>query len=110
MIDTFIAGGTFPVGMDPFKKAPHSALARNAPPEQGIWDFRVRDPQPHVRIFGGFAERDIFVALDFRSREDLDYDAAVATMKVLWTDLFGETSPIVGDDINDYLSSGYRLV
>ncbi|KKB81041.1 hypothetical protein VW35_02415 [Devosia soli] len=109
-IDRFIAGASVTVGMDPFDKAARCQLARNYPPNDGIWDFRIRDPKPHVRIFGGFAERDVFVALDYRNRDALDFDGAVATMVLLWKDMFDSYQPVTGDNINAYLSDKWTPV
>lgn len=109
-VDRFIAGAEMSVGMDPYDKSPTSELARNYPPENGIWDFRVRGDRPFVRIFGAFSERDVFVALDYRNRDALDFDAAVATVSLLWDDMFGECQRVTGDDINAYLSDKYTLV
>lgn len=109
-VDRFVSGAEISVGMDPFEKAAHAELARNDPPGDGIWDFRIRDPKPHVRLFGGFAERDVFVALDYRNRETVIFDDAVVTMGLLWKDLFGERPPVTGDEINAYLSDKYTPV
>lgn len=109
-LDQFCAGAIVSVGMDPDKKPAYTELARNHETAKGIWDFRIRDPKPQVRIFGAFAEKDVFVALDYRNRDGLDFDAAVATSAQLWTDLFDNLTPVTGDQIGAYLTDRYRLV
>lgn len=106
-LDRFVAGAVVTVGLDPFNKKAACELARTEPPSDGVWCFRIRDPKPHVRIFGGFAERDVFVAVDYRNREALDFDAAGLTARLLWDDLFKPFPPLIGHKIDDYLSSGY---
>lgn len=109
-VDRFIAGAEIAVGMNPRDKLPTCELARNDPPTDGVWDFRVRGDKPYVRIFGAFSERDVFVALDYRNRDEVDFDAAVATMVLLWDDMFGRCQRVKGDDVNAYLSDRYTLV
>jgi hypothetical protein len=109
VLDRFSAGARIAVRMDPDADAPSAELARNKETTAGIWEFRVRDPKPHVRVFGGFALRDVFVALDYRAKP-LDYDAAVEKTLDLWRDLFNDCGPVTGDDINGYLSDRYHLV
>jgi hypothetical protein len=63
LLDDFTEGGWITVAEDPFNKGARAILARVAPVEEEIWDFRCLDPNPGLRAFGCFAETDTFVAL-----------------------------------------------
>lgn len=107
-LDRFTAGAIISVAMDPFDKPASTELARVSAEADGTWAFRIRDPKPQVRIFGSFAERDLFIALDYRQRDALDFEAAAGKARVLWDDLFGGIPPITGNKIDDYLSGYVR--
>lgn len=108
-LNRFTSGARISVAMDPMEKLVRTELAR-VNIKESIWDFRIRDPQPQVRVFGLFAAKDTFVALHYAPRNNLDFKAAAATTKQQWTDLFGDLPPVTGDDINDYISDKYELV
>ncbi|WMT88249.1 hypothetical protein NO932_06470 [Pelagibacterium sp. 26DY04] len=109
-LDAYMANSWLTVAMNPDEKPPHTQLARNKDVSDGIWSFRIRDPKPHVRVLGAFADRDHFVAIDYRGRDGLDFDKAVEATLDAWGALFPGISPITGDNIELYLSDRYRLV
>ena len=109
-LDRFSLGKRQVVRLDPNADAPSAQLARNHPTSAGIWEFRIRDPKPQIRVFGGFALQDTFVALDYRERAGLDFDEAVRNALDLWRHLFKDHRPVTGENINDYLSDRYHLV
>src|SRR5690606_31297227 len=98
-LDRFVAGGRIAVALEPFDKAASAELARNDPTNSGVWVFRIRDPRPHIRVFGAFSERDVFVAFDYYNREGLDFGAAVKAVRRDWAELFGDFSPVIGDKV-----------
>lgn len=79
-LERFIEGAWINVAMDPDNKSSIAELARNREVEEGVWNFRIRDPKPQIRVFGGFAERDHFIALDYRNRDDLSYSPIVGQL------------------------------
>lgn len=109
-LDSFTRGAELTVAMDPFDKPPETELARNKDVQDAVWDFRIRDPRPQVRIFGRFATKDTFVALHFAGRDNLNFPRAVKNTVQQWIDLFGDLEPVTGDNIDDYLSGNYQLV
>lgn len=114
MLDGFTAGNKMVVSLDPHNHPAHCQISRNSPPEEGVWEFRIRDPKPQVRIFGCFAECDVFVALSVMSRDvlkgRLSYPLAVADNSSIWGGLFPQHLPLVGEDINAYLSGAFNAV
>lgn len=111
MLDGFTAGNRIVVSMDPHKKPDYCQLSKNAPQSSGIWEFRIRGKKPQVRIFGAFAECDVFIALSVRDRDELEgnFPLAVAENSGTWSSIFREFDPIVGDEINEYLSGSFSF-
>ncbi len=114
MLDAFTAGNRMVVSLNPHNHPADCQITRNSPEEDGVWEFRIRDPKPQVRIFGCFAERDVFVALSVMSRDNLKgrlaYPLAVADNSSIWGGLFPGCEPVLGADINAYLSGSFEAV
>lgn len=114
MLDSYTAGNQMVVSLDPHNKPAHCQISRNGPIEDGVWEFRIRDPKPQVRIFGCFAECDVFVALNVMSRDDLvghlAFKLAVADNASIWGGLFPGFDPVLGEDINAYFSGSFGAV
>lgn len=70
-LDAFVQGHQMTVGCDPYQKPKNTMLARIAPVEDEVWDFRCRGAKPAVRVLGLFAEKDLFVALTYEYRKIL---------------------------------------
>jgi hypothetical protein len=107
MLDSFSVGDRFAVSIDPHNKRHVCQLSRNSPKSEGVWQFRIRDPKPQLRIFGCFAEKDTFVALSVALREDLtgNFGLAVVENSAIWGDIFRYHQPLTGDELDAYLSN-----
>jgi hypothetical protein len=96
-----------------------------APMKDGAWDIRSRDPAPALRVVGFFAETDLFIALRWAPRstqitgsgkpplgprDSREWRDMVVQCKTDWTNLFHTYRPVVGDDINVYISSSVHVV
>lgn len=106
-IERFICGASVVFGMDPLNKRSTSLIARNNDVRLGVVDVRVNDPQPAVRIFGCFAEKDVLVLLLWRSRkllQDKGFASSVKRTHSQWTALFPHHSPLVSESPHDYIS------
>jgi hypothetical protein len=85
------------------------------PWEEGIWEFRDVKPSPGLRIFGSFAQKDVFIALsgykrlDLGSKESREWTEALESYKIHWTSLFDGHSrmyrPMSGSFPDEYLSN-----
>ncbi len=108
--DTFAGGDMIAVGMQPYDKDSSAFLARVDPVEYGAWCLRCYAPKPSIRVMGGFAEQDVFVALMSQPREMLDGPGGTKWMRfredtlARWRDLFPGLQPLVSETIEDYLS------
>ncbi|MED5365112.1 MAG: hypothetical protein VYA68_02040 [Pseudomonadota bacterium] len=69
-LDAFIDGGNLTFCLAPFG-ARNERIARLAPVDKGLCEFRSRHPKPGIRVIGGFAARDSFIALGWHFRRDL---------------------------------------
>lgn len=110
-LTSFVDGAFITVANNPFDKDARAILARVDPPEAEVWDFRCLDPNPGMRVFGSFAEKDTFVALTWDYRENVDdWHEKVVECRDEWKKLFGDLLPLIGKTPNDYLSYNFRSV
>ncbi len=115
-LDHFVQGDLISVAMKPFDKAKSAFIARLNPTRDGVWDIRSRDPKPAIRVFGMFAEVDMFVALTWEFRQSLggprstEWHTEIERCKTAWRKLFPVYGPVTGDNVDDYLSGKYFLV
>lgn len=114
-IEAFILGRLIVVALKRDHK--HCRMARLDKPQEEVWEVRILDADPQLRIFGRFALRDVFVALvgpidrgDLESDED--FEDVKMDCKRAWTDLFGISYwPITGgSNIDVYISKPVRVV
>ena len=111
LLTGFVEGDFLTVADDPLDKDANAILARVDPREDEVWDFRCLDPQPGMRAFGSFAEKDTFIALTWDYRENIDdWPDKVAECKAEWRKLFCDLSPFRGAHLDAYLSYNFRAV
>lgn len=90
-------------------------MAILSPPEERIFDFRVRDPYPGLRVFGCFAKPDTFVATNWERRDrlpsitpgQLDSEEWEKERKIClarWCQLASPYEPHTGNTIHDYIT------
>jgi hypothetical protein len=102
--------------MQPFKKRKDAAIAILHPPEERVFDFRVRKPHPGIRVFGCFAEKDVFVATNWERRDRLpvvtppENDSEEWKLErhiclSRWRQL-SPYEPFEGKSVHDYISNG----
>jgi hypothetical protein len=102
-LERFVTGGLIVVGDD-------GSMKPLKPEADEIWEIRCIDPDPSVRIFGSFSERDVFIALGRRYRQELaekgstEWAEAIRACKADWRRLFFTYPPHSGSSINEYLS------
>ena len=115
-LDTLIGGGLISVAEDPYDKDKTAYIARLDPISDEAWQIRSIDPKPAIRVFGHFAETNVFVALTWRYRKELggfgskEWKDEINRCKAKWRILFHPYKPHRGTDVSDYISSKYHLV
>jgi hypothetical protein len=110
-LDAFSEGFVLSVATDPFRKPRSTFMARLDKPDDEVWEIRSRDPKPGIRVFGRFAEKDVFIAINWATRETLGgpksrgWRDAIETCKAEWRNLMITYPPATGDDPNDYITN-----
>jgi hypothetical protein len=113
-----VRGDRLIVCMTPFK-AREAQLGRLDPTGDSVFDFRSKD-KPGLRLFSRFAERNVLVAftcaprsvevswldrLPLGDRHSKEWKKGVSDCIAQWSILFPRHDPILGDDLNAYLSN-----
>jgi hypothetical protein len=109
MLDAFTLGERFTVSMDPYHKHPETMLALVDPVKERVWSIRCTAPDPQIRCFGCFAGKDVFVALSWVDRNQMDWSEEVEYCKSEWNRLLSPWPPLKRDSLDDYLSN-YRVL
>lgn len=84
-------------------------LCRLDPPPPEIWEIRVTEPRPQIRLFGRFLEADTLIITKLHTRNYLgdkgsaNWNAAMISCRETWQSLFGEKL-FVGNNIHDYVT------
>lgn len=106
--DRFVEGRIISLALDPFDKARDAYMAIVAPERDLVFDIRVRAPDDGIRVFGHFAEKDVFVALSWNFREALperrDWRDERELCKAKWRNLCHQYTPHGGASVHDYIS------
>jgi len=112
-----VRGNLLKVCMEPFA-AREAQLGRLDPIGDSVFDFRSRE-KPGLRVFGRFAEKNVFIALicaprsvhvswldrfPLGDRYTKHWRRAHRDCVEQWTMLFPKHDPVRGDNLNDYLS------
>jgi hypothetical protein len=123
-LEEFVKGETIVACLEPFK-AGSAYMGRLAPPTDGAWDIRSRDPTPALRVVGMFAEADVFVALRWAprskrpawtskaslgDRDSREWRDIIVQCKTDWTNLFHTYRPVTGGNIHAHISANVILV
>lgn len=119
-LDHFSQGGLISVAQDPFKGGKAAYIKQLHPTYKEIWEIRSRNPDPGLRVFGRFADTDIFIALSCHMRKSLggpkdrNWRDAIIDCKTKWDHLFPTYNPKSAGGQNvyptDYISSDTFII
>jgi hypothetical protein len=113
ILESFTRGDQV-VGRMPPSKNVNTVIALLEPADENNWEFRIGDPKPGLRIFGRFAERDVFIAANWEKKEDLIHNTIGAKKlyrdpkvqcSTEWRNLFPAYPAHRGTTIHDYISN-----
>lgn len=108
-LESFVTGRVISLELKPYT-AREAYMARLDKPTDEVWDIRSRDPSPALRVFGRFAEQDIFIAFFWEIRKRLGdkqspcWAPLIRRCKADWRKLFNPYPPHSGNTIHDYVS------
>jgi hypothetical protein len=109
-LDRFISGKEIPVASDAMHARPYALLAQLQPPSEEVWEIRSVDPDPSLRVFGRFTEKNVFVALRWQHRGILaamdsgEWDFLMKLCQHDWNSLVFPYQPHCGRYPDDYVS------
>lgn len=117
-LDAFTRHDEISVSEHPFEKPWDTHLARIHPVEKEVWDIRSLEP-PGTRCFGRFGGQNLFVALTWAYREDVesgddwcrddDWGAEIRKFEKEWERLFKGIPLFRGDTLDDYLTNYFAV-
>ncbi len=121
-LERFITGQFIGLCLTPYQ-AKTAYMGRLDRPEDEVWDIRSVDPSPALRVFGRFADTDVFTALLWQPRsadwarrkalghrKSLEWQFAILECQKRWGHLFPGYDPLRGSDVRDYVSANAFLV
>jgi hypothetical protein len=112
-LDAFAVGEAITIARHPFIKPTDADLAPVDPISSRVWDFRVLEPPQGIRCFGFFVAKNVFIALRWEYREDIespDWPILVEDCKEIWDCWFSPLMPHFGAIPHDYISKPYLAV
>jgi hypothetical protein len=116
-LETFVVGHQMNVCLRPYE-AQEADMGRLDRPADEVWDFRACE-SPGLRVFGRFADLDVFIALTcwprsvgipwidrpfLGARDSQEWKDAITECKFEWRKMFFNYQPISGEDVHDYIS------
>lgn len=113
-LDHFSHGRKLTVGYGP---EPTCIMKLLDPRGDEVWELRSKDPEPQIRVFGRFADTDLFVATHAEYRDFLgnprlpkfdegnNWPAEIQRCHSIWDQLFQYAKPHSGNNINAYVSA-----
>lgn len=102
-LDRFTSGDVLSVAEDPIQKPSYAVMARTNPIEKEIWDFRCMTEDDGIRCFGGFGDKDLFIALTWNFRDNISrFSQEVLECRREWDRLFGKIPPFRAREIEKY--------
>lgn len=111
-LDAFSEGRMISVRLPPSKNV-RAQLALLEPAGDEVWEFRIRNDRPQLRIFGHFAEKDLFVALTHAQRDaiitDEDWEKQKQRCRKEWNRFLSPFNPHTGQTADDYVSDAVPL-
>jgi hypothetical protein len=122
-LEAFIRGDVISLCLRGFE-ARSAYMGRLDRPADEVWDIRSRSPSPALRVFGRFADKDVFVALFWSprslevpysqrlplgDRNSTQWRSAMRETKTEWRKLFHTYQPIHGDSHNVYASNAISV-
>lgn len=105
-LENFVTGGEVSAT---FKPTPNADLKRLKTKRKDVWEIRIQKPAKY-RLFGFFAEQDVFVGFELWRRDDVDFEDDIEHAQKVWRQLFPHREPVIAESIHDYISEAVFLL
>lgn len=92
------------------RKGVEADLERLVGPDD-VWVLCFRSPRPGGRLLGRFFEKDVFVGLRLKEREELGgrrYEECAREVEGEWSRLLRSSNPVRSNSVDDYISMLYK--
>lgn len=119
-LDRFLDGALIHIALPreekPYERKPSAYLRLLHPWPREVWELRSISEEPSLRLFGRFADTDVFIALTWSTRAQLGQPSsrswrdARVSCRAEWEKLFHPYRPITGENIHAYISSDTFLI
>jgi len=115
-LDGTLINAALPSKDKPYASKPNASMRLLHPWANEIWEIRSTNDKPSIRVFGRFADVNLFIALTWSKRKDLkeptsrQWRDARVSCKTEWTKLLYPYSPLSGADLHDYISTDAVLI
>ena len=108
VVDAFVSNSLIAARFPPSKSV-KAQIALLQPTTEEVWEFR--SPKPGVRVFGRFAEFNVFIATNVELREKIndDYTREKEDCKRQWRTFFPTYPPHRGSQLSDYFDNFYEV-
>lgn len=117
----FVRGGHVSLCFRP-KEHIDTTFGRLAPQELGIWDLRSQKQRPSLRVIGGFAAANVFVALNWWPRfrkvswsgkepllDDERWEAAINDVEQRWRQILLGKKRVTGEEVRRYVTRNFSV-
>jgi hypothetical protein len=108
LLDRFTEGAKISVRLPPSRDVTAQLALLEGAKDQ-VWEFRCCESTPQIRIFGHFADKDLFVAFFLVNRNDIptyaDFHPLKEECKRRWRKYFPTYPTRVGSEADDYVSN-----
>ena len=118
-LDNFTDGSFIITATDKLHSKKECYLKRLKPRDDEIWEIRCCEPLPQLRVFGRFAQKDVFVGLTWALRPELldhlTFEGTQAWRRAMvecateWRRLFPSYPALSGASIHDHVSNAFPV-
>lgn len=117
---SFVKGDLIGVSMSPYKHE-DARMGLLAEPKHQVWDIRSCDPNPGLRVFGRFADKDVFIGFTWRPRSVewakqkplggnyLEWEFEKLECENQWDSLFPNHPPKSGERLHEFVSKAFPV-
>jgi hypothetical protein len=80
------------------------------PASEAVWEIRSGRPDPSIRVLGRFVAKDVFIATNYATRDELGgwqsrrWRDVKLMSRTIWTNMFHGYKPLITSDVTQVVS------